>query len=177
MAIDITNGYSIPRNESAPGVLNFWILDQEVMSVTVDGTSNQITAFVTASGTTPVWHAFQCDNSEGNWSQPFSAGSGGREFISSATYRTGGISQSQFSTLDELSASARMPIVAEGRDGNYIYISRNGFSATAGTMDSGTGGGGALSAGVTYTFAAQDGIAATQVTVVTDLDAITAAMA
>ena len=174
MAISITSGYTIPANETAPGVLNLWICDEEVTGVT-PATGGPITAFETANGTTPVWHKFQCDNSEGQVDFNSTSGSGGREFTSSITYRTGGLNQTTLTTLDLLTQSARMPIVVEGRDGKYTYYSRNGYTTSATTGTTGVGGGGATATGISYTFTAQDGLPPAEVTVTTDLAAITSA--
>ena len=175
MAISITTGYTIPANETAPGVLNMWILNEEVAQVT-PATGGPITAFNTAVGTTPAWYKFQCDNSEGQVDFNSTSGSGGREFTSSITYRTGGLNQTTLTNLDNLTKSARMGIVIEGRDGKFTYYSYNGFTTSSTTGTTGVGGGGATATGITYTFTAQDGRPPAEVTVATTLDAITDAL-
>ena len=171
MAIQITSGFSLALNDSAPGVLNYWILDDEIASVTT-GSNQEITGYTSLSGS-GQWFRFQCADSEGEWSSPATAGSGGIEYVLNATYRIGGTAQSSINALENLLQSSRFGIVAEMRNGQFINLTRVGASATGASFGSGVGGGGALAIGSTITFVAQDSEPPTTVTVATTLDAIT----
>ena len=170
MAISITNGFDLALNDSAPGVLNFWILDDEIDSVVE--ASGSITS-ITSRGGSGTWFRFQCADSEGEWQSPATAGSGGIEYVLNATYRIGGTAASSIAALEDLLQSSRFGLVAEMRNGQFILLSRVGASATGATFGSGVGGGGALAIGSTITFVAQDSRPPTPVTVATTLDAIT----
>ena len=171
MAIQITQGYTLSANDSAPGVKNFWILSEEPETVT-PSTGGPITGFTTV-GDDGVWQKFECADGEGDFSTASTAGSGGIEHVTTANYRIGGLSQAKLTSLTELLQSQRMAVVAEMRDGSWYYLSRNGMSVSSGTVASGTGGGGASSIGSTLTFTSQDAEPPTSVTVATTLAAIT----
>lgn len=171
MAIAITGGSPLSENDSSPGVKNYWIQTDEIASIT-PATGGPITAFTTDGGT-GTWLKFECALSEGDFTSTPSAGSGGIEYVLSANYRIGGLSQSKIDLLDDILKSQRLPIVAEMRDGSFYYLSRNGAAANAGPITSGAGGGGAAAIGSTITFIAQDVEGPAEVTVATDLAAIT----
>ena len=171
MAIAITTGYNLSANDSTPGVKNLWILSEEPETIT-PATGGPITAYTTV-GDDGTWLKFECAQGEGDWSVATTAGSGGKEHVTTVNYRIGGLDQTKLSLLETVLDSQRITIVAEHADGKYFHLSRNGFSANAGTVTSGTTGGGAASIGATVAFTASDSIKATQVTVATTLAAIT----
>ena len=171
MAIGITTGYSLSANDSAPGVLNYWILNEEPETITPE-TGGPITAFTTV-GDDGTWLKFECADGEGDWTSTPSSGSGGIEYVLAANYRIGGLSQDKLTQLNALLQSSRVSLVAEMRDRSFYLLSRNGATANAGAIASGTAGGGASAIGSTMTFVAQDSEPPAQITVATTLAAIT----
>ena len=171
MAISITQGYTLSANDSTPGVRNFYILNAELESV-APTSGGPITGFETV-GDAGVWQQFQCADGEGDFSTASTAGSGGVEYVTTANYRIGGLSQAKLTILTEILQSQRLSIIAEMRDGTYYFLSRNGMSATSATLNSGVGGGGAAAIGSVITFTSQDSEIPAQVTVATTLAAIT----
>lgn len=168
MAISITSGFNLAANDSAPGVLNFWILSDEINVIT-ETAGGPITALTSKSGS-GTWFEFQCADSEGEWSAPATAGSGGIEYVLNATYRIGGTAQTSIAALEDVLQSSRFGLIAEMRNGSYILLSRVGASATGAEFGSGIGGGGALAIGSTITFASQDSKPPTNVTIAAGMD-------
>ena len=169
MAINITAGYSLSANDSTPGVINYWILDEPLATKT-PATNGPITAFTTASSAT--WQKFECADGEGDWTKPATAGSGGKEYVLTANYRIGGLSEAKLALVDTLLESSRFALVAEQRDGKYYLLSTRA-NANSGTPASGVGGGGAAAVGTGIVFSSQDSERPIEVTVATTLDAIT----
>ena len=169
MSIQIMNGFNLSPNDSAPGVLNYWIGNERMAPSTDTGA---ITAFLseTSSG---AWLRYECAYGEGDWTSAPSAGSGGLEYVLTANYKIGGLDQTRLDLLNSILSSQRVSIVAEMSDGKFFYLSRNGAVANAAPIASGNAGGGAAAIGSTITFTAADFHAPRQVTVATTLDAIT----
>ena len=167
MAIDITSGYTLTSNDSTPGVINYHILSAELTAKTpVSG--GPITAF----SSTGTWQKFECADGEGDWTKPATAGSGGKEYLLTANYRVGGLSEAKLELVDDLIGSSRFAIVAEHRDGKYYLLSTRA-NATSANPASGVGGGGAAAVGTGVVFTAQDSERPIEVTVTTTLDTIT----
>ena len=165
--ISLTDGFDLTANESAPGVLNFWIGNVRMVP---NSTSGAITAF-TGTGS-PEWFKFECGHGEGDYVTTPGQGSGGLEYVTTGNYRIGGLSQGKLDTIDSLMKSQRLSIVAEHTDGTFYLISGNGASFNGGTIGSGTGAAGGAAVGAPLTFVSQ-GLANRSVTVATDLDSIT----
>ena len=169
MAISITSGYSLSANDSTPGVINYWILDEPLATKTPN-VGGPITAFTTTVAAD--WQKFECADGEGDWTKPATAGSGGKEYLLSGNYRIGGLSEAKLDMVDDLLSSSRFALVAEHRDGKYYLLSTRANANTA-TPGSGVAGGGAAAVGSTIVFSAQDSERPIEVTVATTLDAIT----
>ena len=169
MAISITAGFNLAANDSAPGVLNFWILSDEVNVVTQADDASPITAMTSLSGS-GTWYKYACADTEGEWSSPVTAGSGGIEYVLSATYRIGGTAQASIAALEDLLQSSRFGLIAEMRNGSFLLLTRNGASSTGAEFGSGLGGGGALAIGSTVTMVAQDSKPPTHITIAAGQD-------
>ena len=169
MAINFTAGYSLGGNSAAPGVKNYWISTKEIASVTEGATG--ITAITTVGGD-GVWNKLENALSEGDYSKPATAGSGGLEYVLTANYRIGGLDETKLAFIDTLLQSSRFPLIAEHKDGTFVLLSREATTNSA-TSTSGVGGGGATAIGTAITFAAEDSERLKAVVSATTLDAIT----
>ena len=171
MAIDLTAGYSLSSNDSAPGVKNYWILNEEPETIT-PSTGGPITAFTTV-GDDGVWYKYECAYGEGDWTSTASSQGGGLEYVLNANYRIGGLSQAKIQSAHSLLKSSRLTLVAEHTDGKYYLLTRNGAAVSTGAGASGTAGGGAGAVGNALTFVAADSEPVAEITVATTLAAIT----
>ena len=161
--IAITTGYSLSANDSAPGVKNFYIASTAVEAFT-PATGGPITAFTTP-GDAGEWLAFENAQGEGDWSVATTAGSGGKEHTTTVNYRIGGLDQAKLTQMKQITDSQKVYIIAEHSDGKFFNLTRNGFTPSAGTIASGTTGGGAAGVGGTVSFTATDIIEPSQITV------------
>lgn len=171
MAIQFTAGQPLTANTSTPGVKNFWVNTARILTH-LPITGGPVTAFTTVGGT-GTWVSLECADAEGDWSSPATAGSGGLEYLLAGNYRVGGLTQEKLTQIDLLLQSSRVSVIAEGRDGVFTLLTRNGATfATAGTA-SGVGAAGAVAIGTPMTFTASDREAVAIVIVATDLATIT----
>ena len=170
MAINITGGQALTGNDTSPGIVKYWI-NTKTLASTTPATGGPITAFTTTDAD-GLWQAFENYNAAGNWSKPASAGGGGLEYILTANYRVGGLSDAKLATVETLLTSSPFAIIGETGNGKYYLLSQNA-SATTATPTSGAGGGGGAAAGTDIVFTATDAVRVIEVTVTTTLDAIT----
>ena len=155
MGYNITAGYPLSNNDSAVGISSIWINETGIVSNTKSAT-NEITAFVADDATNNEWFEFECAFGEGQLVRAGSSGSGGKEYVSTLTYKIGGLSQAKIDAINEIVESSRLAICIEQSDGKLVYVSSRGMTASTTNFDTGVAGAGGTAIGDTITFTSQD---------------------
>ena len=171
MPYNVTAGYALPNNETPPGFKTMHINQSGLASVTES--ANKITGIATTDTTDDAWYEFEAAVGEGQFLRVKSAEKGGKEHSTTINYRFGGLSQDQLDTIEEVASSSNLLVILQMQDDTYWMVNRRGMNATTTSFDSGVSGGGGAVVGDAMVLLGSDYYDIQEVTVATDLAAIT----
>ena len=156
MAINITGGFTLSANDTAPGLKSIWLADTVVTETTPTiATGGEITAFTGPAAAD--WFEFECANGEGDYTHVPTPGSGGNSWNTTVNYKIGGLSAAKLTSFSSIVESQRIPVIAEMTNGDRYFLSAIGVTPSGGAgVTSGVRGAEGAAVGMTVVLTGQD---------------------